>query len=246
MPEKAFLYALPYELYEKYGIRKYGFHGTSHRYIARQAAVMLGKPLEHCDLITVHLGNGDSVCAIRQGRSIDTSMGMTPLAGTIMGTRSGDIDPQIGIYLAKQVGLTADEIDTMLNRHSGLLGICGASDMRDIHRRRAQGDARAELAFEMFAYSIRKYVGAYIAALGRVDAIVFTAGIGEHDPYTREVVIQGLEERGICLDAEKNRSATGQALAICTPDSPVKIFAIPTNEELEIAMQTLEVLHAGQ
>lgn len=245
MPEYAFLYALPYELYEKYGIRRYGFHGISHRYIAGRAADMLGKPLSECDLVTVHLGNGDSVCAVKQGESVDTSMGMTPLAGTIMGTRSGDLDPEIGLFLERVAGMDEAAVDDLFNRKSGLLGICGSSDMRDIHQRRKAGDARAELAFSMFAYSIRKYIGAYIAALGRVDAVVFTAGIGEHDPATREAALAGMAERGIVLDVERNRQAMGQAMEIGAAGAPVRIFAVPTNEELEIARQTVATLAAA-
>jgi len=242
MPEYAYLYALPYELYEKYGIRRYGFHGISHRYIAGQAAAMLGKPLDQCDLVTVHLGNGDSVCAVQKGKSLDTSMGMTPLAGTIMGTRSGDLDPEIGLFLQRTAGMDEAAVDDLFNRKSGLFGICGSSDMRDIHRRRKAGDARAELAFTMFAYSIRKYIGAYIAALGRVDAVVFTAGIGEHDPATREAALTGMAERGIVLDEGRNRQAMGQAMEIGAAGAAVRIFAVPTNEELEIARQTVEIL----
>lgn len=245
MPEYAYLYALPYELCEKYGIRRYGFHGISHRYIAGQAAAMLGKPLEECDLVTVHLGNGDSVCAVKKGKSVDTSMGMTPLAGTIMGTRSGDLDPEIGLFLQRAAGMDEAAVDDLFNRKSGLLGICGSSDMRDIHRRREQGDARAELAFAMFAYSIRKYIGAYIAALGRVDAVVFTAGIGEHDPATREAALEGMAERGIVLDVARNRQAMGQAMEIGAPGASVRVFAVPTNEELEIARQTVQAVAAA-
>lgn len=242
MPKKAFLYALPYELYEKYGVRRYGFHGASHRYIATETARLLGKPLSACDLVTVHLGNGDSVCAIKGGQSVDTSMGMTPLAGTIMGTRSGDIDPEIPYYLERTAGLSSAEIDDILNKKSGLVGICGSSDMRDIHARRQAGDERAELAFEMFALSIRKYIGAYIAVLGRVDAVTFTAGIGEHDPATRELCLKGLAGRGLVLDPERNRAAMGQAMDIGAPESPVRLFAIPTDEEREIARETVAVL----
>ncbi|QLA16591.1 acetate kinase [Desulfolutivibrio sulfoxidireducens] len=244
MPEHAFLYALPYELYEKYGIRRYGFHGISHSYIAARAAEMLGRPLCECDLVTVHLGNGDSVCAVKKGQSVDTSMGMTPLAGTIMGTRSGDLDPEIGLFLERRAGMDEAAVDDLFNRKSGLFGICGSSDMRDIHRRREAGDARAELAFAMFAYSIRKYIGAYIAVLGRVDAVVFTAGIGEHDPATREAALEGLSERGIVLDLKRNRAALGRAMEIGREDAPVRVFAVPTNEELQIARQTLQTVNA--
>jgi acetate kinase len=243
MPKRAFLYALPHELYERRHIRRYGFHGTSHFYVAKQAAEFLGKPLEACDLITLHLGNGCSAAAIKNGKSVDTSMGMTPLAGLIMGTRCGDLDPQAALFLAMQENMPVAEIDDMLNKKSGLLGICGVSDMRDIHQRRQAGDERAQLAFEMFCYSIRKYLGSYLAALGRADAVVFTAGIGEHDGFTRKEAIKGLEGLGLVIDPEKNAAPGGGEREISRVDSPVKVLVIPTNEELEIARQTMQTLN---
>jgi acetate kinase len=206
---------------------------------------MLGKAPEETNLITVHLGNGSSICAVKNGQSVDTSLGMTPLAGVIMGTRSGDLDPAIVFYLAERKGLSLQEIDDVLNKQSGLKGICGKSDMRDIHKAVAEGDARAKLALDMFGYRNRKYIGAYTAVLGRVDAVVFTAGIGENDPVSRELSCRGLEALGIRLDPEKNLAPERGARDIASADSPVRVLVIPTNEELEIARQTQEVLRAG-
>jgi acetate kinase len=242
MPPKAFLYALPYDLYTELNVRRYGFHGTSHLYVSREAARMLGKTPEETNVISVHLGNGSSICAVRNGQSVDTSLGMTPLAGVIMGTRSGDIDPAIIFYLAERKGLSLSDIDTILNKQSGLKGICGASDMRDIHKAVAEGDQRAKLALEMFGYRNRKYIGAYMAVLGRVDAIVFTAGIGENDPVSRELSCRGLEALGVKLDHDLNLGPERGARDIGAADSPVRVMVIPTNEELEIARQTGEVL----
>ncbi len=242
MPPHAYHYALPHEYYEKLGVRRYGAHGTSHKYVAEQAAGLLGRPLGDLNLVTAHLGSGASICAIDKGRSIDTSMGMTPLAGVIMGTRSGDLDPGALMYIADQKGYSVAEIDRVLQKESGLKGICGSNDMRDIHARAAEGDERARLALDMFIYRIQHYMGAYFFALGKVDALVFTAGIGEHDPITREKCCEGLEHFGLLLDREKNQTGRGQARETSKPDSPVKIFVIPTNEELEIARQTVEVL----
>ena len=244
MPPKAFLYALPYELYTELNVRRYGFHGTSHRYVSREAARMLGQAPEDTNLITVHLGNGSSICAVKNGQSVDTSLGMTPLAGVIMGTRSGDIDPAIIFYLAERKGLSLSEIDDILNKKSGLKGICGLNDMRDIHKAVAEGDAQARLALEMFGYRNRKYIGSYMAVLGRVDAIVFTAGIGENDPVSRELSCRGLSALGIMLDHERNLSPEHGARDIGAADSQVRVLVIPTNEELEIARQTAEVLRA--
>ncbi len=215
MPEKAYRYALPKELYTEAGVRRYGFHGTSHGYVARQAAEALGMAPGEANLITLHLGNGASACAIRGGVSVDTSMGMTPLEGLMMGTRSGDLDPAILFYLAREKGDTLDQLDRLLNRQSGLLGVCGENDMRRIHARIAEGDADAALALEMFVYRIRKYIGAYVAVLGRVDALVFTGGIGQNDPVVREKILRDLpfdlpvqviptdEERAIALETQK-------------------------------------------
>jgi acetate kinase len=242
MPAHAYQYALPREYYEELGVRRYGAHGTSHKYVAEQAASLLEAPLGEFNLVTAHLGSGASICAIEKGRSIDTSMGMTPLAGVIMGTRSGDLDPGALMYIADQKGYSVAEIDRVLQKESGLKGICGSNDMRDIHARAAKGDEHARLALDMFIYRIRHYIGAYFFALGSVDALVFTAGIGEHDPITREMCCEGLVPFGLILDREANRTGRGQARQISKPDSPVRIFVIPTNEELEIARQTVEVL----
>ena len=244
MPPKAYHYALPYEYYEKMGVRRYGFHGTSHKFVAAEAAGLLGRPLDELKLVTAHLGSGASICAIEKGRSVDTTMGMTPLGGVIMGTRVGNIDPGVVMYIAQQKGYSVEEIDRVLQKESGLKGICGSNDMRDIHARAAEGDERARLAEDMFFHRIRQYVGAYFFELGKVDALVFTAGIGEHDPLTRERCCQGLENYGVIIDSEKNQSGRGEARVVSTPESAVTIMVIPTNEELEIARQTVAVLDA--
>jgi acetate kinase len=241
MPPKAYHYALPYEYYEEMGVRRYGFHGTSHKFVAAEAAGLLGRPLGEWNLVTAHLGSGASICAIEKGRSVDTTMGMTPLGGVIMGTRVGNIDPGVVMYIAQQKGYSVEEVDRVLQKESGLKGICGSNDMRDIHARAAEGDERARLAEDMFIHRIRQYIGAYFFELGKVDALVFTAGIGEHDPLTREKCCQGLENYGVVMDHEKNQTGRGEARLISTADSPVKIMVIPTNEELEIARQTMEV-----
>lgn len=246
MPPRSYIYALPYELYEKYGIRRYGFHGISHHYVSRAAAIFLNKPIDELNLITLHLGGGGSVCAIEKGRSVDTSMGMTPLSGTIMGTRCGDIDPGIAIFLGKQAGYSIDDLDTTLNKKSGLFGICGAIDMRDIHARCKQGDTRAQLAFEMYGQAVRKYIGAYVAELGHVDALVFTAGIGEHDAATRWESCRKLQALGIVLDAQANATAPNAACRISAADSKVDVLVVPTDEEFEIARQTMELLATSQ
>jgi len=244
MPPRAYHYSLPYEYYEELGVRRYGFHGTSHRYVAKEAARLMGRPLDNLNLMTIHLGSGASTCAIEKGKSVDTSMGMTPVAGIIMGTRSGNIDPGILFYLAKRRGMTLEDLDHVLTHESGLKGICGFNDMRDIHKEATKGDARARLALDMFVYRIKKYIGNYLAILGRLDGIVFTAGIGEHDVEIRERCCEKLERLGIVLDAEKNRSPHEGPLQINTPESSVALFVIPTNEELEIAQQTKELLEA--
>jgi acetate kinase len=244
MPPRAYHYSLPYEYYEELGVRRYGFHGTSHRYVAKEAARLMGRPLDNLNLMTIHLGSGASTCAIEKGKSVDTSMGMTPVAGIIMGTRSGNIDPGILFYLAKRRGMTLEDLDHVLTHESGLKGICGFNDMRDIHKEATKGDARARLALDMFVYRIKKYIGNYLAVLGRLDGIVFTAGIGEHDVEIRERCCEKLERLGILLDPEKNRSPHEGPLQINTPESSVALFVIPTNEELEIAQQTKELLEA--
>ena len=236
MAKKAYLYAIPLELYEKYGVRRYGFHGTSHGYVAKKAAEKLGKSLEETNLITLHLGNGASVCAIRNGKSVDTSMGFTPLAGLVMGTRCGDIDPEIPILMEKK-GMDADKI---LNKESGLKGLCGENDMRQIQKRAVSGDEESRTALEVYVHRIRHYIGAYVAELGSVDAIVFTAGIGEHSVLIRQMVCEGLDGLGIVLDAEKNQQGVEE---ISLETSSVRIFVLPTDEELEIALQTETVLN---
>lgn len=242
MPRTAYRYALPSYLYRKHGVRRYGFHGTSHNYVAKRAAKMLGKPLEHCNLITLHLGNGASATAIRDGLSIDTSMGMTPLEGLVMGTRCGDIDPAIHLYLCKNLGFDGATLDDLLNRQSGLLGICGVNDMREIHRMAEQGDENAELAIGIACHRLKKYLGAYYAELGEVDAVVFTGGIGENDAETRARTCGGLQRLGIELDKQANRRPGGGERDIASPDSDVRVLVIPTNEELEIAQQAAEAV----
>jgi len=242
MPPAAYRYALPEHLYRNYQVRRYGFHGTSHRYVAGEAARLLGKPLEQCNLITLHLGNGASAAAIREGLSVDTSMGMTPLEGLVMGTRSGDIDPAIPFYLQRVAGMDNGQIERLLNRQSGLTGLCGANDMREIHKRADNGDEAAQLALDVTGHRLKKYIGAYYALLGRVDAVVFTGGIGENDVALRAQVCEGLQGLGIQLDPVANVDASREARRISPSDSPVPVLVIPTDEELEIARQTLSVL----
>ncbi|MCD6357745.1 MAG: acetate kinase, partial [Thermoproteales archaeon] len=250
LPEEAYLYAIPYELYEKYRIRRYGFHGISHEYVARRAAEILGRPLEELRIITLHLGNGASAAAVKYGKSVDTSMGLTPLEGLVMGTRSGDIDPAIFYFLMKQEGMSADEVYELLNKRSGLLGLSGVSnDVRLIWEEFKKGNRRAELAFRVFAYRIKKYIGAYAAAMGGVDAIVFTAGIGEKSSevssYIRRLVCEGLEFLGVKLDEERNRDPEKYGYVISSDDSRVKVLAIPTNEELLMAREVYRILQRG-
>jgi acetate kinase len=242
MPAEAFMYPIPYKLYEDLRIRRYGFHGTSHRYVAQQAAAMLGKAEDEVNLVTLHLGNGCSMAAVRGGKCIDTSMGLTPLAGVMMGTRSGDIDPAIIPFLMKEKGLNMGEIDDILNKQSGLKGICGMNDMRDIHAAAEKGDKKAALAVDMFVYRIKKYIGAYYAVTGPLDALVFTAGIGENDEIVRARVCANLEHLGISIDPARNAGRKKVATAIQADGSKVAILVIPTNEELAIAKATLSVL----
>lgn len=242
MPPHAHQYALPAELAKKHQIRRYGFHGTSHKYVSEAAARLLNRPLSEVNLIVLHLGNGASVTAVRGGQSIDTSMGMTPLEGLMMGTRCGDIDPGVVLHLAQVTDNSLSEVDALLNKQSGLLGICGDNDMREVLRRAENGDPQAMLAVEMYTYRIKKYIGAYSAVLPRVDAIVFTAGIGEHSSEIRARSCADLEHLGIRLDADKNSAKKQAEFAIHSENSAVKIFVIPTNEELEIAKQTLHCL----
>ncbi|OGV59850.1 MAG: acetate kinase [Lentisphaerae bacterium RIFOXYC12_FULL_60_16] len=241
IPEAAYLYALPYELYEKFRVRRYGFHGTSHRYVARRAATMLGRGKYDINAITCHLGNGSSMAAVRAGKSVDTSMGLTPLEGLIMGTRTGDFDPAIIFYLIRK-GYTADDIDKLCNKKSGVLGISGTSnDMRDLEQKAAAGDRRAALALEMFAYRLRKYIGSYMAVLNGCDAIVFTGGIGERAPVTRRQALENMENLGVVLDLKRNDEVVGREGSIHADSSKVKILVIPTNEELAIARDTFQM-----
>jgi acetate kinase len=242
MPKHAYLYALPYDVYEKYGVRKYGFHGTSHKYVSERAAEMLGKPLEQLKIITCHLGNGASICAVSGGKSMDTSMGFTPLAGLAMGTRSGTIDPAVISYLMDKEKMSIKDINDYLNKQSGVLGISGvSSDFRDIQAAAEAGNERAALAIEIFCYRVKKYIGEYAAVMGGVDAVVFTAGIGENNPLVREKSVAGLEYMGIEIDLEKNQ-VKGKELDISKPSAKVRTLIIPTNEELAIAKETVAIL----
>jgi acetate kinase len=242
MPDRAYIYPIPYELYEKYQIRRYGFHGTSHRFVTLRAAQILERDTADLNLITCHLGNGASMAAVRGGQSIDTSMGLTPLEGLMMGTRSGDIDPAIVGYLSRRLDRSLAEIEKMLNKESGMLGISGiSSDLRDVEREYAKGNDRARLALEVYGYHIRKYIGSYAVALGRVDAIIFTAGVGEHASLVREWACRGLEAIGAILDPFKNATRHDEAI-ISKMASRVKIMIIPTNEELMIARDTRELV----
>jgi len=242
MPPAAYRYALPEDLYRAHRVRRYGFHGSSHAYVSRRAAALLGQAAGDCNLITLHLGNGASATAIRGGASIDTSMGLTPLEGLVMGTRCGDLDPAIHFYLANHLGMDLQALDELFNRRSGLLGLCGANDMREIRRRIAQGDQAAALALEVFCHRLRKYLGAYWVELGRLDALVFTGGIGENDAEVRARTCAGLESMGIRLDPQANLDSARDERRISEPDSPVAVLVIPTNEELESARQTLEAV----
>lgn len=241
MAPEAFLYAVPYNYYTDYKVRKYGFHGTSHRYISLKAPELLGKKPDEVKLINCHIGNGASLCAIEYGKCIDTSMGISPLEGLMMGTRSGDIDPTVVTYIMQKEGKTAEEMLNILNKKSGLLGICGKSDMREVDAAAEAGDAQAELALKMYARRIQGYIGNYYVQLHGCDAIVFTAGIGEHDAEMRARVCDGLDLLGIKLDPEKNKK--GESI-ISTDDSPVKILLVPTDEELMIANDTAEIVSA--
>lgn len=241
MESETYLYSLPYEYYKDYGIRKYGFHGMSHQYVTLRAAEMLGRPIEELKLISCHLGNGSSITAVKGGKSIDTSMGFTPLAGLTMGTRSGDIDPALIPYIMEKTGMNASEVIKVLNKKSGLLGISGfSSDLRDIEKEARRGNKRAELAIEVFVERIHKYIGTYAAKMSGLDAVIFTAGIGEHSSMIRGRVLEGLEFMGIYCDAEMNK-VNGKEQFINAPDSPVKVLVIPTNEEVMIARDTVRL-----
>ena len=242
MPEEAYIYALPYELYEKHGIRKYGFHGTSHKYVSRVAAETMGKNIEDLKIVTCHLGNGASLCAVKNGKSVETSMGFTPLAGLVMGTRCGDIDPAIATYLETDLGMSAKEVNNLMNKQSGVFGISGvSSDFRDIENAAAEGSKRAQLALDVFHHRVKEFIGAYAAAMGGVDCVVFTAGLGENAKETREEICKGLEFLGFKIDTEKN-NVRGKVAEISTDDSKVKVYVIPTNEELMIARDTMSLI----
>jgi len=241
MPKEAYLYALPYEAYENYSIRKYGFHGTSHKYVSQRAAVLMERDISELKIITCHLGNGASMAAVKGGKCIDTSMGFTPLDGLVMGTRCGEIDPAIIPFLIRKEGFTADQIDTYLNKKSGILGISGiSSDFRDIEEAAANGGERAQLALDMFAYRVRRFIGAYVAAMNGVDAIIFTAGLGENGIAMRERICKNMQYFGINVDSDRN-NVCGKETEISAAGSKVKIFVIPTNEELVIARDTKEI-----
>ena len=242
MPERAYMYALPYEYYEKYKVRRYGFHGTSHRFVSEEAAKMMDRPYDQTKTITCHLGNGGSVCAVRNGKSIDTTMGFTPLEGLVMGTRAGDVDVAAVTYIMKKENLTVDEMDNILNKKSGVLGMSGgiSSDFRDIEKAKEEGNHLADVALQAFVYRVAKYIGAYTAAMNGVDAIAFTAGVGENDKATRKAVCEYLGYLGVKIDDEAN-DVRGERRVISAADSKVKVMLIPTNEELAIARETLRL-----
>ena len=243
MPAKAFLYALPYKYYEDLGIRRYGFHGTSHMYVSQEAIKLLGKEPEGTKIVTCHLGNGSSFAAVKDGKCVDTTMGLTPLAGIPMGTRCGDIDPAIVPYIMKAENLDPDQIDHIMNKESGMLGISGvSSDFRDLAATAKEGNERSQLALDIFTYQGKKIIASYIAALGGVDALVFTAGVGENDVNTRAEMLKGLDFMGIEIDHDKNANLRGKVGDISKEGSKVRVFIIPTNEELSIALQTVELL----
>ena len=239
IPERAFRYCIPKIFYIENGVRRYGFHGTSHQYVAGEAAAFLGREPSGAGLITIHLGNGASMAAVKGGECMDTSMGMTPLEGLCMGTRCGELDPGVVFYMSGHLGMGLEEIDVLLNRESGLKGLCGVNDMREVLERRRGGDTDAALAVDIYTYRVRKYIGAYMAALGGADALVFTGGIGEKSPEIRALCCEGLDFLGIKIDSGANGTAGGTPAAIQAADSRVKILVIPTDEELEIARQTL-------
>jgi acetate kinase len=245
LPEAAYTYAVPQEWRERYAVRRYGFHGTSHRYVSRRAAEFLGRRPEETNVIVLHLGNGASVCAVEGGRSVETSMGLTPLEGLVMGTRSGDVDPALPAYLRRVAGIEVDDAENALNRQSGMLALAGSNDLRDVHRAADGGDAAAKLAFDVYCHRIRKYVGAYCAVLGRVDALVFTAGVGEHDVRARAASLAGLERLGIAVDPALNGSDRHGERRISPPGARIEVLVIPTDEEIEIARQSLAALAAA-
>ncbi|SYZ73185.1 Acetate kinase [Candidatus Zixiibacteriota bacterium] len=243
MPAMAYVYGIPYVMYKNYGIRRYGFHGTSHSYVSHRAAEIIGKPIDKLKIVTCHLGNGASIAAVDRGVSVDTSMGFTPLEGLLMGTRSGDIDPAIPLWIMGREELSLNEANTLLNKHSGLIGISGvSSDMREIIDAAGKGNDNARLALDIYCYRLRKYIGAYAAAMGGIDAIVFTAGVGENSPVVRQLTCKGLEFLGVELDDSRNQAAVSKDMIISTDSAKLKVLAIPTNEELVIARDTKEIV----
>lgn len=245
MPRHAYIYALPYEIYEKYRLRRYGFHGTSHKYVSERAAQMLNRPIEELKIITCHLGNGASICAVKYGKSVETSMGFTPLQGLCMGTRSGTIDPAVISFLMEKEKMTVKDISDFLNKKSGVLGVSGvSSDFRDIQEAAENGNDRAQLALDIFCYRVKGFIGDYAAIMNGVDAVVFTAGIGENNDYVRSKILTDMDFFGIKIDEEKNK-VRGEEMDISTPDAKVRTLVIPTNEELAIARETLRLIKNG-
>ncbi|MDD3323877.1 MAG: acetate kinase [Sulfurospirillaceae bacterium] len=242
IPQYAHMYAIPYKFYSELKIKKYGFHGTSHYFVAKEGAKFLGCEIDSFNAITLHLGNGASATAIKNGKSVDTSMGLTPLEGLIMGTRCGDIDPAVLFYIARKLGYDVARLDTLANKESGLKGICGNNDMREINKMVESGDERAKLALDMFNYRLKKYIGSYSAVLGRVDCVIFTGGIGENDANVRANSCKDLENLGIEIDLDKNSQRYSTPFCISTENSKVKVLVVPTNEELEIAIQTQRLI----
>ena len=243
MPDYAYMYALPYELYEKYGIRRYGFHGTSHRYVSKRVCEILGTDYNNSKIITAHIGNGGSITAVENGQSIDTSMGMTPVEGLMMGTRVGDLDLGVVTYLMEKEHMSIQDFSTLINKKSGLAGVSGvSSDMRDIDNAVKAGNKRADLARKMFIYRVRKYIGSYVAAMNGVDTLVFTGGIGENDAYVRSEVCKGLTYLGIEINEELNAKTRGKEVVISTPASKVKVVVVPTDEEFMIASDTMDIV----
>ncbi|MBB2986014.1 acetate/propionate family kinase [Terracoccus luteus] len=245
LPAAAATYALPRDLAREHRLRRYGFHGTSHRYVAGATADLLGRPLADLDQVVLHLGNGCSASAVHGGRAVDTSMGLTPLEGLVMGTRSGDVDPGLHAFLHREAGLSLDEVDELLNKRSGLQGLAGVNDFREVVRRKDAGDDDARLAFDVFVHRLKHYVGAYLAQLGRLDVLVFTAGIGQNSPPVRAAVVEGLGGLGLSVDPERNEARSSEARVISPDGSPVTVAVVPTNEELAIARQAAEVLSRG-
>lgn len=243
MPLEAYMYGIPYEYYEKYKVRKYGFHGTSHSFVSKRTAELLGKPAENLKIIVCHLGNGSSICAVDGGKSVDTSMGLSPLEGLIMGTRSGDVDPSVMEFICKKENMDINGIMEILNKKSGVQGLSGvSSDFRDLQAGAASGNDRCEMAVDVFCYRVLKYIGAYVAAMNGVDAIAFTAGLGENDDVVRRKIVSRLGYLGITLDEAVNKETKGKEAVISTPDSKVPVWVVPTNEELAIARETVALL----